>query len=69
MARENNAMTITITELQSLTLDNSVSDPLINPSTIPDTVVAISVFTPTQIVASYQKDGHSLMVTFNGFTT
>ena len=38
-------MTITITELQGLSFDNSVSDPRINPSSIPDSNWVISTLT------------------------
>ena len=59
-------MTITITELQGLSFDNSVSDPRINPSSIPDSNWVISTLTSSQIVGNSQMQGHAIAITLNG---
>ena len=59
-------MTITITELQGLSFDNSVSDPRINPSSIPDSNWVVSTLTSTQIVGNSQLQGHAIAITLNG---
>ena len=59
-------MTITITEASGFSFDNSVNDPVINPSSIPDSSWVISSLTSSKIIAGTQIQGHAFSITLNG---